>query len=319
MRRKNPVKDDILIETNSSSVENPVRDDMPVEINPSSGKNPVRDDISVEQAESGICPCCNAPLVAGHKFCRICGKQVQSDNMKVIRIGRASSNDIVIDEPLVDMQHCQIIVDDNENMRLIDLDSTNGVYVNGSRISGEVSINRNAIIRIGSSIFFAHPLDGKLEQLGQNSPRPFPPQDAMCYSTSESAEEWKKERERLQRMNRLNPRLKGNIGGNIYKCTVNFPLTELETVISSIKLDSHEKLILPHSGESGKLFTEAKIVYNGEIFEIFDHSYGRIITVNNKRIKDNCFYQFCELKDGDVIKIENAVFTFRYVTAIFKN
>ena len=71
--------------------------------------------------------------------------------MKTITIGRESNNDVVINDPCVGRKHCQIIMNNDGNMRLIDLNSKNGVFVNGKRISGEVSINKNDIVRIGNT------------------------------------------------------------------------------------------------------------------------------------------------------------------------
>lgn len=70
--------------------------------------------------------------------------------MKIIKIGRSSHNDIIIDDMQVSKTHCQII-EDNGFFRLIDTNSTNGTYVNGIRRQGEIVLNRGDIIRIGNS------------------------------------------------------------------------------------------------------------------------------------------------------------------------
>lgn len=86
--------------------------------------------------------------------------------MKIITIGRSSSNDIIINDPLVTRKtHCQIIQDDNGSFRLIDNNSTNGTYVNGIRRHGEVVLNKTDIVRIGNStlpwqIYFKDDKDG---------------------------------------------------------------------------------------------------------------------------------------------------------------
>ena len=71
--------------------------------------------------------------------------------MRVVTIGRSSSNNIVIDDGQVSRSHCQIIQDNNGNFRLIDANSANGTYVNGVRRQGEVRLNQTDIIRIGNS------------------------------------------------------------------------------------------------------------------------------------------------------------------------
>lgn len=72
--------------------------------------------------------------------------------MKIINIGRSSHNDVVIsNDEKVSRTHCQIIQDDMGNFRLIDVNSSNGTYINGVRRAGEVILNRSDIVRIGNT------------------------------------------------------------------------------------------------------------------------------------------------------------------------
>lgn len=72
--------------------------------------------------------------------------------MKIINIGRSSNNDVVIsNDEKVSRTHCQIIQDDMGNFRLIDVNSSNGTYINGVRRAGEVILNRSDIVRIGNT------------------------------------------------------------------------------------------------------------------------------------------------------------------------
>lgn len=71
--------------------------------------------------------------------------------MKIITIGRSSSNDVNINDPLVSRAHCQIIQDDNGRFRLVDTNSRNGTFVNGTQRHGEVLLNKTDIIRIGNT------------------------------------------------------------------------------------------------------------------------------------------------------------------------
>ena len=48
-------------------------------------------------------------------------------------VGRAPRADFVVDAPLVSRLHCRLTADDN-HVEVLDLDSTNGTYVNGKRI-----------------------------------------------------------------------------------------------------------------------------------------------------------------------------------------
>lgn len=73
--------------------------------------------------------------------------------MTIIRIGRSSTNNVVINNDLtVSRKHCELIVDDKGICRLRDLDSWNGVYVNGRKISGEVILSKYDTVRIGNTL-----------------------------------------------------------------------------------------------------------------------------------------------------------------------
>jgi pSer/pThr/pTyr-binding forkhead associated (FHA) protein len=49
-------------------------------------------------------------------------------------VGRAPRADIILDAALVSRLHCRLEAND-ETIEVIDLESTNGTYVNGSRVS----------------------------------------------------------------------------------------------------------------------------------------------------------------------------------------
>lgn len=71
--------------------------------------------------------------------------------MKVINIGRSSSNDICIQDNLVSRIHCQLIQDDRGNVTILDTNSKNGTYVNGAKLHGPVKLNKSDIVRIGNT------------------------------------------------------------------------------------------------------------------------------------------------------------------------
>jgi pSer/pThr/pTyr-binding forkhead associated (FHA) protein len=48
-------------------------------------------------------------------------------------IGRATNADLVLDAALVSRVHCRLEAND-ETLEVVDLDSTNGTYVNGERV-----------------------------------------------------------------------------------------------------------------------------------------------------------------------------------------
>lgn len=50
-------------------------------------------------------------------------------------IGRATGADFILDEALVSRVHCRVQVNVSGDLDVVDLDSTNGTFVNGTRIT----------------------------------------------------------------------------------------------------------------------------------------------------------------------------------------
>jgi FHA domain-containing protein len=67
----------------------------------------------------------------------------------LISIGRASDNDVILDDPLVSRHHCQLKLQHGA-YGLADLGSRNGSWVNGQQVS-EVALGPGDRIRIGST------------------------------------------------------------------------------------------------------------------------------------------------------------------------
>lgn len=67
----------------------------------------------------------------------------------LISIGRASDNDVIVDDPLVSRHHCQLKLQHGA-YGLADLGSRNGSWVNGQQVS-EVALGPGDHIRIGST------------------------------------------------------------------------------------------------------------------------------------------------------------------------
>ena len=66
-------------------------------------------------------------------------------------IGRADTNDVVIDDPEVSRHHCRIIADEN-GCRVEDLRSFNGTFVDGSK-AGMHELGSGAELRVGQTRF----------------------------------------------------------------------------------------------------------------------------------------------------------------------
>ena len=71
-------------------------------------------------------------------------------SMAALRVGRTSDNDLAIDHPLVSRHHARI---DRAGARwtVTDLGSTNGTYVNGSRIAGASALAIGDVVDLGGS------------------------------------------------------------------------------------------------------------------------------------------------------------------------
>jgi hypothetical protein len=67
----------------------------------------------------------------------------------LISVGRASDNDVIVDDPLVSRHHCQLKLQHGA-YSFADLGSRNGSWVNGEAVS-EVALGPGDLIRIGST------------------------------------------------------------------------------------------------------------------------------------------------------------------------
>jgi pSer/pThr/pTyr-binding forkhead associated (FHA) protein len=76
----------------------------------------------------------------------------------VVNIGRADFNDVVIGDPSVSTSHAKLQRRDDVWV-LSDLGSTNGTFVEGERISGEVALGPGSTIKFGEVAVLFEPLD----------------------------------------------------------------------------------------------------------------------------------------------------------------
>lgn len=84
---------------------------------------------------------------------------IQSMNLndrKFLSIGRHPKNDLQVNHLTVSQFHAQIKCLDN-NWILIDLNSTNGTFLNGTRVIGKQVLPVGSVIQIGLSIFVFEP------------------------------------------------------------------------------------------------------------------------------------------------------------------
>jgi len=72
--------------------------------------------------------------------------------MRIIKIGRSSSNDIVIENMTVSSEHARITITDSGTVYIRDLNSKNGTYVNERRIAEETVITASDVVKVGNSV-----------------------------------------------------------------------------------------------------------------------------------------------------------------------
>jgi pSer/pThr/pTyr-binding forkhead associated (FHA) protein len=72
--------------------------------------------------------------------------------MRVLKIGRSSSNNIIVADPTVSSQHATLTISDTGEVRIKDLNSKNGTFVNGRRIFQETLITAKDVIKAGNTI-----------------------------------------------------------------------------------------------------------------------------------------------------------------------
>lgn len=73
--------------------------------------------------------------------------------MTIKIIGREKKDcDIVINDPHVSRIHLQIIKHNEQILSILDLESSTGTFVNGKKITGELFIEQNDIIKIGNTV-----------------------------------------------------------------------------------------------------------------------------------------------------------------------
>jgi DNA-binding SARP family transcriptional activator len=66
-----------------------------------------------------------------------------------VLLGRQSSCDLVVEDDQASRTHARVERDDDGGCRLVDLDSTNGTYLNGTRVDGAVALDDGDRIEIG--------------------------------------------------------------------------------------------------------------------------------------------------------------------------
>ena len=66
-----------------------------------------------------------------------------------LTLGRATTNDVVLDEGVVSGRHARIVAPGT----VVDEGSTNGTFVNGTQVSGRAALRPGDIVQVGSTVF----------------------------------------------------------------------------------------------------------------------------------------------------------------------
>ena len=84
----------------------------------------------------------------------------------IVNVGRAEYNDVVVPDASVSSAHAKIQLREGIWV-VVDLDSTNGTFVDGDRVSGEAPIAPGAVIRFGEvSVVFESTKDDSAQEGG---------------------------------------------------------------------------------------------------------------------------------------------------------
>jgi len=84
----------------------------------------------------------------------------------IVNVGRAEYNDIVVPDQSVSSAHAKIQLREGIWM-VVDLDSTNGTFVDGDKVSGDAPIAPGAVLRFGEiSVVFESTKDDSVKQGG---------------------------------------------------------------------------------------------------------------------------------------------------------
>lgn len=109
--------------------------------------------------------------------------------MTVKTIGRGQNNDIIVNDAKASRTHLQMVQDDQGNISVVDLGSTNGTFVNGQRITTETRLKAGDELRIGNTQlpwheYFSRPQQpASQEEADRPSPKPQPPQKSKTNKT----------------------------------------------------------------------------------------------------------------------------------------
>jgi pilus assembly protein CpaF len=79
-----------------------------------------------------------------------------------VTIGRLAGNDIVLAKGNVSKNHCRLVAKDGKFL-LVDLGSTNGTFVNGKRVAGQLVVKPSDAIFVGDYVLHVEAPGARVE------------------------------------------------------------------------------------------------------------------------------------------------------------
>lgn len=118
-----------------------------------------------------VCPVCKSKNNDIAKFCADCGASMSHvlGNTNVITIGRGENNTVILNNPAVSNFHCELVIN-NGTVVVSDKNSSNGVYVNGIRITSK-TLKKGDEVTLGSKFVFDWEVYSSAER-GSSSAQP---------------------------------------------------------------------------------------------------------------------------------------------------
>lgn len=176
-----------------------------------------------------------------------------------LTVGRGPTNSINVDDPGVSRSHCQFVVEGSQ-VRLVDLKSTNGTYVDGNRIENTV-LEDGQLILIGTGVFISFCAAPKVPE----KPVPQQPVAIPKRPTVNPPELMRTERMKPRRIQLANQESPGRPPGGLpnkaaWHATVAQRLKELAPAqayqVAVCHLQGFSKIVDDNGPEAGKMVAD---------------------------------------------------------------
>ena len=78
--------------------------------------------------------------------------QIISLNRRELSIGRAEDSDLIVDDEFASTHHAKLVLINNDWL-IQDLNSTNGTFLDGTRVGTPAVVKLNTSVRVGKTVF----------------------------------------------------------------------------------------------------------------------------------------------------------------------